>query len=173
MVNRVEPATAPHAGQAVVADDLGWGLGALLRGYRRRVTEAIGDFPHGARGYQTMCAVVGGDHPSQLALAGDLGIDKSVMTYLVDDLVEAGLVERRPNPADRRQRQIVATDHGVRAVAELCRRVEAAEEDLLGRLDPDERADLRRLLSKATGPAPGHTAEACAVVTGTDEAERA
>nr|WP_241248817.1 MarR family winged helix-turn-helix transcriptional regulator [Nocardioides sp. KC13] len=116
-----------------------------------------------------MCAVVGGDHPSQLALARDLGIDKTVMTYLVDDLVEAGLVERRPNPADRRQRQVVATERGARAVAELCRRVDAAEDDLLGRLDGDERATLRRLLSKATGPAPGHTAEACALVTGESE----
>jgi DNA-binding MarR family transcriptional regulator len=166
--------TQAETGQAEGVDDLGWGLGALLRGYRQRVTDAIGDFPHGARGYQTMCAVVGGDHPSQLALARDLGIDKTVMTYLVDDLVEAGLVERRPNPADRRQRQVVATDRGARAVAELCRRVDAAEDDLLGRLDGDERATLRRLLSKATGPAPGHTAEACALVTGeSQEAEEA
>lgn len=173
MTTGAEHQPGPHAEPSEVADDLGWGLGALLRGYRQRVAEAIGDFPHGTRGYQTMCAVVSGDHPSQLALAGDLGIDRTVMTYLVDDLVEAGLVERRPNPTDRRQRQIVATDQGARAVADLCRRVAAAEDDLLGRLDADESADLRRLLSKATGPAPGHTAEACAVVTGTDEPARA
>ena len=151
MTTRAEPRTEPRTGQTEGTDDLGWGLGALLRGY------------------QTMCAVVGDDHPSQLALAGHLGIDKTVMTYLVDDLVDAGLVERRPNPADRRQRQIVATDQGTRAVADLCRRVDAAENDLLGRLDDDERVALRRLLSKATGPAPAHTAEACAVVTGTAE----
>jgi DNA-binding MarR family transcriptional regulator len=34
------------------------------------------------------------------------------MTYLLDSLAEAGLVERRPDPADRRARRIVATARG-------------------------------------------------------------
>jgi DNA-binding MarR family transcriptional regulator len=33
------------------------------------------------------------------------------MTYLLDTLVEAGVVERVPDPADRRARKIVATAH--------------------------------------------------------------
>ena len=37
------------------------------------------------------------------------------MTYLIDDLATAGIVERRLNPADRRQRKIVATRHGLGA----------------------------------------------------------
>ena len=148
--------------------DLGWSLGTLLRGYREHVNAAIGEFPHGQRGYETMCAVVRGDQPSQLALATHLGIDRTVMTYLVDDLVEAGLVERHPNPADRRQRQVVATEAGAEAVAALCRQVAAAEAGVLAGLEPEERGTLRHLLRKATGAAPAHTPEACAVVTGED-----
>ena len=34
------------------------------------------------------------------------------MTYLLDDLEQAGLIERRPEPADRRARRVVATDAG-------------------------------------------------------------
>nr|WP_281366594.1 MarR family winged helix-turn-helix transcriptional regulator [Nocardioides thalensis] len=111
--------------------------------------------PQGARGYEVLCAVVNGDHPSQLALARHLGIDRTVMTYLVDDLVEAGLVERRPNPTDRRQRLVVATRAGEELVATRCAQVAEAEAELLHGLEPAERAQLRRLLDKAAGAAGG------------------
>lgn len=134
------------------AEDLGWALGSLLRSYRERVDPLLDDVPHGARGYQTLCEVLHGDQPSQLALATHLGIDRTVMTYLIDDLVEAGLVERRPNPADRRQRQVVATDRGRQVVSRMCGRVSEAEAAVLGGLDEQERAVLRGLLAKAAGP---------------------
>ncbi|WP_103961154.1 MarR family winged helix-turn-helix transcriptional regulator [Nonomuraea solani] len=127
-------------------ENLGWTLGVLLRAYQGSVVTVIGDFPHGPRGYQTLAAVVGGDHPTQLALAAHLGIDRTVLTYLIDDLAGAGLVERRRNPADRRQRRIVATDAGAEAFEDLERRVRDAEDGLLGSLDAAERDTLRRLL---------------------------
>ncbi len=34
------------------------------------------------------------------------------MTYLLDDLEAAGLIERRPDPSDRRARRLAATPHG-------------------------------------------------------------
>jgi DNA-binding MarR family transcriptional regulator len=126
--------------------DFGWHLGVLLSAYQSSVVTVLGDFPHGPRGYQTLAAVVHGDQPSQLALATHLGIDRTVMTYLIDDLVGAGLVERRLNPADRRQRKIIATDAGVGRYTDLERRVRAAEDKLLGALDPAARQALRQLL---------------------------
>jgi len=135
--------------ETITEDDLGWALGVLLRAYRELVTAALGDFPHGPRGYQTLAEVIRAQRPSQLALANYLGIDRTVMTYLVDDLEAAGLVERRPNPADRRQRQVVATEQGQQAMATLCQEVARAEDTVLGALDADERATLRRLLNKA------------------------
>jgi DNA-binding MarR family transcriptional regulator len=151
---------------APARDDLGWALGALLRSYRDLLSPVLGDFPHGQRGYQTLCEVVRGEQPSQLALANRLGIDRTVMTYLIDDLVDAGLLERRANPADRRQRQIVATPRGRKAVATLCSRVADAEGSVLGALDAEEHEQFRRLLDKAadaTGPVE-HTDDACAAV---------
>ncbi|MCF6470372.1 winged helix-turn-helix transcriptional regulator [Nonomuraea sp. MG754425] len=129
-------------------DDLGWTLGVLLRAYQGTVVTVLGDLPHGPRGYQTLAAVVGGAHPTQLALAAHLGIDRTVLTYLLDDLVAAGLVERRLNPADRRQRRIVATGAGTRTFGELERRVRAAEDGLLGALDAAERDTFRTLLRR-------------------------
>lgn|SRR5215472_13830184 len=135
---------------AEAAEDFGAALGLLLRSYVEIVTPRLSDVPHGARGYQTLCEIVRGQQPSQAALANRLGIDRTVMTYLIDDLVEARLVERRPNPADRRQRQIVATARGQKALAALCDQVVEAENVVLGALGEQERELFRRLLAKAT-----------------------
>ena len=147
------------------AEDFGAALGILLRSYAETVGPELVDFPHGARGYQTLCEVVQGQPPSQAALAARLGIDRTMMTYLIDDLVEAGLVERRPNPDDRRQRRIVATEQGRGALAALCGRVAEAEDLALGALDENERTMFRRLLTKAAGAGPAHAEEACVIVS--------
>lgn len=147
-------------------EDFGWALGVLLRAYRDRIGPALGGFPHGMRGYQTLSEVVRGQPPSQLALANRLGIDRTVMTYLIDGLVEAGLVERRLNPLDRRQRQIVATPRGRQAVAALCRQAAEAEDAVLGALDEQERAVFRRLLRAAAcgRPEVDRSGDPCEVV---------
>jgi DNA-binding MarR family transcriptional regulator len=143
-------------------EDFGWILGVLLRTYRDRITEAIGGFPLGPRGYQTLREVARDEQPSQLALAGRLGIDRTVMTYVIDELEAVGLVERRPNPEDRRQRRIVATPRGREAVTALCQRVTEAENAVLAALNPAERAVVRRLLSKAAlGPGMAEVTDPC------------
>ena len=129
-------------------EDFGWALGVLLSAYHSTVVSELGDFPHGPRGYQTLIEVVRGEHPSQLALAAYLGIDRTVMTYLIDDLVTAGFVERQLNPADRRQRKVVATALGRRTLQDLQKRVRAAEEKVLGALEPAERDAFRVLLRR-------------------------
>ncbi|MTG90048.1 MarR family transcriptional regulator [Cellulosimicrobium sp. BIT-GX5] len=129
-------------------EDLGWHLGVLLRAYRATVEHALEDVPHGARGYQVLVTVAQGDHPTQLALAEHHGIDRTVMTYLVDDLVAAGLVERQQNPADRRARRVVATPAGRRRLGAWAGTVHDAEEEMLGMLAPDERALFRTLMRR-------------------------
>ncbi len=128
--------------------NLGWSIGVLLRAYQSALHPVLAELPHGQRGYQVLSTVVHGDQPSQLALATHLGIDRTVMTYLIDDLVTAGLVERRLNEADRRQRKIVATAEGDRALALLEQRVRAAEDHALGALSPVERELLRALVNR-------------------------
>ncbi|MFI5067638.1 MAG: MarR family winged helix-turn-helix transcriptional regulator [Streptosporangiales bacterium] len=143
-------AVAPSLiGQAGIIDDFGLSLGVLLRAYHAMVASVLEHVPQGPRGYQTLAAVARGDQPSQLALAGCLGIDRTVMTYLIDDLVAAGLVERQLNPADRRQRKIVATPRGISILEDAERAVREAEDRLLGALDRDQRADFRALLRRA------------------------
>src|SRR4030088_697799 len=95
-----------------LAGDLGWGLGVVLRAYVTAAHTAVADLPGGPRGYQILSAAAQGAVNSQLALAQHLGVDRTVMTYLLDDLEAAELIERRPDPLDRRSRHIVATAPG-------------------------------------------------------------
>lgn len=144
--------------------DLGRLLALLLRRYREKVGAVLGELPHGPRGYQVLAEVARGHRPNQLELARHLGIDRTVMTYLLDDLGSAGLVERVPDPDDRRRRLLVATGAGLDLVAGLCRRVAEAEDEVLAALDGDERDVVRRLVAKAAGDGDG--VDVCAVVQG-------
>jgi DNA-binding MarR family transcriptional regulator len=135
-----------------VESDLGWALGTVMRNYLRAVDEVVAGVPGGPRGYQVL-ASCGQEGPrTQLALAQRLGLDRTVMTYLLDDLQGAGLVERRPDPTDRRARRVELTEAGTAQLCVLAGRLREAEDRLLDRLDPDERDVLRRLLFRlATG----------------------
>jgi DNA-binding MarR family transcriptional regulator len=126
-----------------LADDLGWGLGMIFRAYVKAAHAAVADLPGGPRGYQVLSAAAKGTVGSQLALAQHLGIDRTVMTYLLDDLEAASLIERRPDPADRRARRIVATQKGNELLARLNDRLRAAEAHLLAPLGADARATFR------------------------------
>src|SRR5262249_494845 len=92
----VEPSGAP------VESDLGWALGVVFRRYAKAATAALDDVPGGPRGYQVLATTNSEGPKRQLDLAAQLGVDRTVMTYLLDDLEKAGLVQRRPDPADRR-----------------------------------------------------------------------
>jgi DNA-binding MarR family transcriptional regulator len=83
------------------------------------------------------------DEPLTLsAVAEGLGIHPSNATRIVDRLVDAGLLDRRDNPADRRQVQMTLTpegrelkdevyDHRRTAIAAVLRKMSAEERQLL------------------------------------------
>lgn len=132
--------------QQALADDLGWGLGVVFRAYVAAANSAVSDLPGGQRGYQVLSAAAKGAVSSQLALAQHLGVDRTVMTYLLDDMEAAGLIERRPDANDRRVRQVFATATGATLLAELDERLEHAEDDLLSPLTARERTTFRSQL---------------------------
>jgi DNA-binding MarR family transcriptional regulator len=84
---------------------------------------------------------------SMKELAGLIGVEPPNLTAVVDELEEAGLVERQAHPSDRRVKLVVATAEGARLAQEA--------EEILGRppaglygLAADELATLVALLEK-------------------------
>src|SRR5262249_36040043 len=136
------------ADPCVLKNDLGWALGAVSRSYVKAVSTAFAEVPGGPRGYQVLAAAAREEPGSQLALAQHLGVDRTVMTYLLDSLAEAGLIERRPAPPDRRARRIAATARGRELLDELGERLPAAEDQVLAGLDDQDQQAFRALLQR-------------------------
>ena len=129
-----------------LSDDLGWGLAVVFRAYVKAANAVTDGIPGGHRGYQVLVAAARDEPGSQAALAQRLGVDRTVMTYLLDDLEAADLVTRRPDPDDRRSRRIAATAHGCDVLADLQTRFGHAERRLLAGLAADDRPVFRALL---------------------------
>jgi DNA-binding MarR family transcriptional regulator len=75
-------------------------------------------------------------------------ISSGGMTNRLDRLERAGLVERRPDPDDRRGKLIALTDAGKRVVDETIGRHVSNEQRLLTVLTPAEQEKLNALLRK-------------------------
>jgi len=88
----------------------------------------------------------------ELGLA--LGIDRSTMVSLLDDLERAGLAKRRPRPTDRRAREVVITPKGRRLLERGRRLAGQVEGEVLQGLTAAERRQLLALLRQALGSAP-------------------
>jgi DNA-binding MarR family transcriptional regulator len=144
-----------------VAEDLGWSLGVVFRSLLKAANAAATDVPGGQRGYFVLAAVADGGPGTQLALAQQLGVDRTVMTYLLDDLEQAGLIERQPDPADRRARRVVITEPGRALHVTLSARMSRVADHVLAGLEPAERRVFRSSLYRAaaqlaaTDPPPG------------------
>jgi len=75
-------------------------------------------------------------------------LSSGAMTNRLDRLESLGLVERQPDPTDRRGRLVALTDRGRALVDAAVVDHLANEERLLGALDADERDQLAGLLRK-------------------------
>lgn len=83
-------------------------------------------------------------------VAQQLKCEPSNVTGIVDRLESRGLVERRPDPADRRVKVAAATDDGRATAEELRASLDFAREPL-AELTPAERTVLRDLLHRMLG----------------------
>ena len=89
-------------------------------------------------------------------LATLLGVDPPNLTAVVDDLEQAGLVERRPHPTDRRAKLVVATERGT-ALGRRAQEILDRPPEGLSELSADDLEALGRILSRIRGEAePGH-----------------
>lgn len=139
---------APVAASSGVG--LGWALATLLRDYQTQVEAALAGLPGGARAFLVMTHVEKETCHSQIAIAERVGLDKTTLTYLLDDLEREGLMKRTTDPNDRRSRHISLTAGGSKALAHYSRAVEQVDQQILARLGVDA-AQFQLSLMKVAG----------------------
>ncbi|POX42728.1 MarR family transcriptional regulator [Streptomyces sp. Ru73] len=93
---------------------------------------------------------------SQAELSRRSGMHRSDMVAVLNELAERKLVERAPDPEDRRRNVITISARGRRHLRRLDKVLDDLHDVLLAPLEPDEREQfvrtLTRLLDHHTGP---------------------
>ena len=92
-------------------------LMSLPRRFDRLISSTLSTFPGGSRGFEVTRAAERFPHLNQREVGHRLGLTPTVVTYVVDRLVEHRLVARVVDTSDRRVRHIRVTDAGRRQLA--------------------------------------------------------
>lgn len=142
------------------------GLGMLLaeahNRSRERLNGALRPLGVNVRGLCVLLALPLYGPVSQRDLIDRIGIDKSTMVRLIDELEDGGLIARERTPQDRRAYSIVLTPQGEETLAKARRTTEEVGGEMFGGFTGPERrllVDLlRRLAEPAAPPGPDEPA---------------
>ena len=121
---------------------LGYLLFDAARVLRRRFEQESRDLPMTGAQVQIVGRLKRNEGISQVALAGLLDIEPMTLSRHIDRMEAAGLVERRPDPNDRRARRLYTTERALELLEPMRARAEVVYADALAGLSPDERAAL-------------------------------
>jgi DNA-binding MarR family transcriptional regulator len=98
--------------------------------------------------YAVLAALQEFGEQSQADIGRRLGLDRSDMVAVLNDLQADDYVTREPDPADRRRNVVTISDAGVAALARFDRLVAEADGLLLADLSEAERGQLVALLER-------------------------
>lgn len=99
-------------------------------------------------GYSVLTALDDTPVRTQAALAEAIGADKSRIIGTLDELQRAGLIERTPDPDDRRVRLLSITPQGRKVRRAVRKDIQSDELQVLDGLSPAERKTFIHLLHK-------------------------
>jgi DNA-binding MarR family transcriptional regulator len=98
--------------------------------------------------YSVLATIVEVGPASQAALGRLIGLDRSDMVAVLNDLSGDGYVERNRDPDDARRNIVRITAAGRGALRRFDRMVADADDELTAALSPAERTQLRGLLER-------------------------
>jgi DNA-binding MarR family transcriptional regulator len=134
-------------------------LGHLARRLRTAMESELDGFGLRARHLLALTVLRELGQTSQANLSEALRLDRTNLVGLLNELEDAGLIERRRSPEDRRRHTVALTPTGTARLEEMERAVAGVEEKILSPLDFDQRVTLHALLQQAAANAPGMCAE--------------
>jgi DNA-binding MarR family transcriptional regulator len=114
----------------------------------RQFAERLAQLDLHPRHFGMLSHLAASEGQSQQALSDALGIHRSAVVALVDDLEQRGLAERRRDPVDRRAYTLYLSAAGRDLLADLERIADERDVELLSALDASERSQLISLLQR-------------------------
>lgn len=127
---------------------LGFRLAKANQELQVRVETATSQFEITPRHFGLLLLLSEDGAMHQTAIAQGLRLDRTTVTYLVDDLEARGWVERGRDPNDRRAHAVHVTPSGETLLAELRPRAQTAEVEFLAPLSTQECDQLKALLAR-------------------------
>jgi DNA-binding MarR family transcriptional regulator len=118
-------------------------LGWKIKDRTVEAFEAAGESPYH---YSVLAVLEESARETQATIADSLGYDRSWLVGLLDELEEAGLIERKRDPADRRRHLVSLNPAGKKKLAELRAISRRVEDEFLAGLDSAQRKQLHELL---------------------------
>ncbi|MET1074071.1 MAG: MarR family transcriptional regulator [Umezawaea sp.] len=125
-----------------------WLMTQIAVGADRLVGERLATADTRRHHYRVLAALDEFGPSSQAEVARNCGVHSSDVVAVVTELVGKGLVDRSPDPADRRRNTITITAVGVGKLRELDALLADVQDELLASLSPGERDELVRLLGR-------------------------
>jgi DNA-binding MarR family transcriptional regulator len=131
-----------------MSDNLGFLIGDVSRLLRRAFDERAREIGVTRPQWRVLTALNRMQGCNQGTLADYLDVEPITLCRMVDRLAEAGLVERRANPADRRAWLLYLTEAGASRVAELRPLAIELFDDAMEGLDAAEQEALEAALDR-------------------------
>lgn len=117
------------------------------RVWRQAVDRRLRHLGVSQAGWMAIATLARGEEPqSQSALAHKLGVEGPSVVSLVDRLVQAGLVERRPSDQDRRVKHVLLTGAGHELYGKVKTAAAQYRRELLGGIESARLRDATLLL---------------------------
>lgn len=123
----------------------------VARRWRSLLDERLRAIGQSAARMEAMAAIINSPSLSaQVDIAKRLRIEGPTMTRMLDTLEADGLVERLPDPADRRTKQLRLTDQGERVLEKIFAIADELRDRLLDGVLPERVDELNEFLGMLT-----------------------
>lgn len=132
-------------------DHTGYWLRRLSNLVHQTFERALAEHDVTVAQWNALVAIHHGDATTPFDLARFIDIDTGAVTRLVDRLVEKRLLERVPDPKDRRSVQLELTDRGRLLVPKLVQLADENDRLFFGSLSAAEHRQLKDLISTLLG----------------------
>lgn len=133
---------------AAMSDSLAFLISDVSRLMRRRFDERARAIGVTRAQWRTLTTLSRHEGINQGGLAELLEVEPITLCRMIDRLAEAGLVERRPDPGDRRAWLIFLTDKARPLIAQLRALADGMMELALGGVDETERASVFEIIGR-------------------------